>query len=152
MHNAHTLYIEVYIIMGLLAGIKYILQYTCLWQKKVFKLSFTITSDQFLITIRSWCWSMIHILDHQNNVSIAFSMSGTLGLNTLIIIIPAILAKIQGFWFFTFRWKRASEYHISHQFLKNAQGCQLGTLQILILHGLMISNRSKPIVGPLLQG
>ena len=103
MHNAHTLYIEVYIIMGLLAGIKYILQYTCLWQKKVFKLSFTITSDQFLITIRSWCWSMIHILDHQNNVSIAFSMSGTLGLNTLIIIIPAILAKIQGFWFFTFR-------------------------------------------------
>ena len=25
-----------------------------------------------------------------------------------------------------------------HQFLKNAQGCQLGTLQILILHGLMI--------------
>ena len=91
--------------MGLLAGIKYILQYklTCLWQKKVSKLSFTITSDQFLITIRSWCWSMIHILDHQNNVSIAFSMSGNLGLDTLILIIPAILAKIQGFWFFTFR-------------------------------------------------
>ena len=46
----------------------------------------------------------------------------------------------------------ASEYHINHQFLTNAQGCQLGTLQILILHGLMISNQSKPIVGPLLQG
>ena len=118
--------------MGLLAGIKYM--------------------HKLIITIRSWCWNMIHILDHQNNVSIAFSMSGNLGLDTLILIIPAILAKIQGYWFFTFRWKRASDYHINHQFLKNAQGLQLGTLQILILHGLMISNQSKPIVGPLLQG
>ena len=95
---------------------------------------------------------MIHMLDNQNNVSIAFFMSGNLGLDTLILIIPAILAKIEGYWFFKFRRKRASEYHINHQFLKNAQGCQLGTLQILILHGLMISNQSKPIVGPLLQG
>ena len=58
--------------------------------KKLFKLSFTITSDQCLITIRSWCWSMIHMLDHQNNVSIAFSMSGNLGLDTLLLIIPAM--------------------------------------------------------------
>ena len=36
--------------------------------------------------------------------------------------------------------------------MKNAQGCQLGTLQILILHGLMISNQSKTIVGPLTHG
>ena len=36
-------------------------------------------------------------------VSIAFSMSGNLGLDTLILIISAILAKIQGFWLFTFR-------------------------------------------------
>ena len=40
---------------------------------------------------------MIHILDHQNNVSIAFPMSENLGIDTFIIIIPAILAKIQGF-------------------------------------------------------
>ena len=39
-----------------------------------------------------------------------------------------------------------------HQFLKNAQVYQLGTLQILILHGLMISNQSKTIVGPLTRG
>ena len=43
------------------------------------------------------------MIDHQNNVSIAFSMSETLGLDTLILIIPAILAKIQGFLFLTFR-------------------------------------------------
>ena len=28
-----------------------------------------------------------------------------------------------------------------HQFMNNAQGCQLGTLQIMIIHGLMISNQ-----------
>ena len=43
------------------------------------------------------------MLDHQNNVYIAFSMSGNLGLDTLILIIPAILAKIEGYWFFIFR-------------------------------------------------
>ena len=51
------------------------------------------------------------ILHHQNNVSIAFPMSGNLGLDTMILIIPVILAKIHGFWFSTFRRKRASEYH-----------------------------------------
>ena len=63
---------------------------------KLFTFSFKIITDQFLITIRRWCWSMIHniILDHQNNVSIAFPMSENLGIDTFIIIIPAILAKI----------------------------------------------------------
>ena len=56
------------------------------------------------------------------------------------------------FRFSYFVGKTSTRYHINHQFLKNAQGCQLGTLQILILQGLMISNQSKPIVGPLLQG
>ena len=37
-------------------------------------------------------------------------------------------------------------------FLQNAQGCQLGTLQIPILHGLVVSNPLKTIVGPSLQG
>ena len=36
--------------------------------------------------------------------------------------------------------------------MKDAQGFQLGTLQILILHGLIILNQLKPRVGPLLQG
>ena len=64
---------------------------------KLFNFFLKIITDQFLITIRRWCWSMIHILDHQNNVSIAFPMSENLGIDTFIIIIPAILAKIQGF-------------------------------------------------------
>ena len=145
MQNAHG-----YKHMGLLAC--WHKMYTTIHNEKIFKFSFTIIIYQFLKTIRSWCWSIIHILDHQNNVFIAFPMSENLGFDTLILIIPAILANIQGFWFFTFRWNRASEYHINHQFLKNAHGCQLGTPQILILHGLMISNQSKPIVGPLLQG
>ena len=34
------------------------------------------------------------MLDHQNNVSIAFSMSGNLGLDTLILIIPAICDRL----------------------------------------------------------
>ena len=46
---------------------------------------------------------MIHILDHRNNVSIAFPMSENLRLVTLVLIIPAILANIHGFRFFTFR-------------------------------------------------
>ena len=33
-------------------------------RKTLFQFSFTIIIDQFLITIRSWCWSMIHILDY----------------------------------------------------------------------------------------
>ena len=40
---------------------------------------------------------MIHTLDHKNNASIGFPMSENLGIDTLIILIPAILAKIQGF-------------------------------------------------------
>ena len=64
---------------------------------KLFNFFLKIITDQFLITIRRWCWSMIHILDHQNNVSIAFPISENLGIDTFIIIIPAILAKIQGF-------------------------------------------------------
>ena len=80
-------------------------------------------------------------------------MSGNLGLDTLILIIPAILAKIQGFFSSHLGEKGLpSGYHINHQFLKNAQGCQLGTLHILIVHSLMTSNQSKPIVGPLRQG
>ena len=146
--------------MGVLAAIKRILQYTImLIAKQLFTFYFSIIIDQFLIIIRSWFWSMIHILNHQYNVSIPLPVYGNLGLDTLILIIPAILAKIQGFCFFAFRRKRASGHHINQQFLKKAQGCQLGTLkenivtlQILILNGLMISNQSKPIEGPLLQG
>ena len=37
---------------------------------------------------------MTHTLDHQNNVSIAFPMSENLGIDTFVIIIPAILTKI----------------------------------------------------------
>ena len=40
---------------------------------------------------------MIHILDHKNNACMGFLMSENLGIDTLIIIIPVILAKIQGF-------------------------------------------------------
>ena len=40
---------------------------------------------------------MIHTLDHNNNASIGFPMSEDLGIDTLIIIIPAILEKTQGF-------------------------------------------------------
>ena len=47
--------------------------------------------------MRCSCWCMIHTQDHKNNVSIAFPMSENLGIDTFIIIIPAILAKIQGF-------------------------------------------------------
>ena len=95
---------------------------------------------------------MIHTLDHKKNASMGFPLTENLGIDTLVIIILAILEKIQGFRFSYIARKRCTRYHLNHQFLKNAQGCQLGTLQILILHGLMISNQSKPIVGPLLQG
>ena len=37
-------------------------------------------------------------------------------------------------------------------FLQNAQGYQLGTLQILIINGLVVSNQLKTIVRPSLQG
>ena len=40
----------------------------------------------------------------------------------------------------------------NYYFLQNAQGCQLGTLQILILHDLVVSTPLKTIVGPSLQG
>ena len=65
----------------------------------VFQFSFTIILDQILITVQCWCWSMINSLDHQNNVPIAFAMSEHLGLYTLILNIPVILAIIQGFCF-----------------------------------------------------
>ena len=58
---------------------------------------------QFYFTIVDEFWtdvavlSMIHALHHQNNVSFAFTMSENRGLETLIIIIPDILAKIRGF-------------------------------------------------------
>ena len=42
---------------------------------------------------------MINILDHPNNLSIAFAMTEHLGLVTLILNIPVILANIQGFFF-----------------------------------------------------
>ena len=35
---------------------------------------------------------MIHALDHKNNTSMGFPMSESLGIDTLILIIPAILA------------------------------------------------------------
>ena len=37
-------------------------------------------------------------------------------------------------------------------FLQIVQGFQLGTSQILILHGLVVSNPMKTIVGPSVQG
>ena len=40
---------------------------------------------------------MIHTLDHKNNASLGFPMSVNLGIDTLIIIMPSILAKIRGF-------------------------------------------------------
>ena len=46
---------------------------------------------------------VIHIVDHQNNVYIAFPMSENLGLDALIIIIPDIGENIQKFKSFTFR-------------------------------------------------
>ena len=61
---------------------------------------------------------MIHTLDHKNNVSMAFPMSENIGIYTLIIIIPAILPKIQGFYFSYFAGKRCTRYHKNHQFLK----------------------------------
>ena len=51
----------------------------------------------FLIYCLFWerfsCWS----LDNKNNMSVAFPMSESIGLDTLIIIVSAILAEIQGF-------------------------------------------------------
>ena len=72
----------------------------------------------------------------------------TYWLDTLIIIISVILMEIQGVFHILL------EIGVTrHQFLrKKTQGCQLGTLQILILHGLMISNQSKTIVRPLTHG
>ena len=107
--------------------------------------------DQFLITVEGWCWSMIYIPDHQNNESIEFAMSEHLGLDTLILNLPVKLTQIPGFCS-SYLAEKTSGNHINHPFLKNAQGCQLGTLQILILRGLITSNQLKPIVGPLLQG
>ena len=66
----------------------------------VFQFSFTIIIDQAIITVQCWCWSMINILDHQSNGYIAFAMSEQLGLDTLILNIPVILANMQGFCFF----------------------------------------------------
>ena len=51
-----------------------------------------------------------------------------------------------------FCWKTSFLGKMKLLFLQNAQGCQLGTLQILIVHGLVVSNPLKTIVGPLLQG
>ena len=79
----------------------------------------------------------------------AFPMSENIGLDTLLIIISAILGGDAGILVFHILMKKTIT---KHQFLKNAQGCQLGTLQILILHGLMISNQSKTIVGSLTHG
>ena len=75
-----------------------------------------------------------------------FPISENLGIDTLMIIIPVYWRRYRDFRFSYLAGKRCTRYRINHQFLKNAQGCQLGTLQILILHGLMISNQPKPIV------
>ena len=87
-------------------------------------------------------------MEYKNIMSMEFPMSENILLDTLIILISAILAKIEGFYFSYFAEKMRHKTSIS----KNAQWCQLGTLQILILHGLMISNQSKTIVGPLTHG
>ena len=56
-------------------------------------------------------------------------MSENLGIDTLILIIPAIEGSIgeknRDFRFSYLAGKRCTRYHINHQFLKNAQGCQL---------------------------
>ena len=36
--------------------------------------------------------------------------------------------------------------------VQKVQGCQLGTLCVFILHGLVVSNPLQTIVGPSLQG
>ena len=41
------------------------------------------------------CWSLIHTLDYKNIMSMAFPMSEDILLDTLIIIISAILAEIE---------------------------------------------------------
>ena len=56
---------------------------------------------------------MIHTLDHKNNASIGFPTSENLGIDTLIILIPAILAKIQGFEIFIFSLKKV--YPVPHK-------------------------------------
>ena len=56
---------------------------------------------------------MIHTLDHKNNASMGFPMSENLGIYSLIIIIPAILAKIHRFQIFIFCWK--NEYPVPHK-------------------------------------
>ena len=94
------------------------------------------------------CWSLIHTMEYKNIMSMEFPMSENILLDTLIILISAILAKIEGFYFSYFAEKIRHKTSIS----KNAQWCQLCTLQNLILHGLMISNQSKTIVGPLTHG
>ena len=52
---------------------------------------------------------MIHTLAYKNIISMAFPMSENILLNTLIIIISAIVAEIEGFYFFIFCWEKTSQ-------------------------------------------
>ena len=66
--------------------------------------SFTRKNTALLIYGVFWerfsCWSLIHTLDYKNIMSMAFPMSENILLDTLIIIISAILAEIEGLYFF----------------------------------------------------
>ena len=88
--------------------------------------SFTRKNTALLIYCVFWerfsCWSLIHTLDYKNIMSMAFPMSGNILLDTLIIIILAILAEIEGFYFFIFCWKKASQ---NINFWKTPKGASL---------------------------